>query len=150
MKFLGRSETQESLVSQFQTAASGQHRVNEQEGGILQIRRSHIFEVDADVLALALFAVSGHKSGISLVKDIEKPLMESQSGTQHGSNNDMVVIRRHGFHAQRCLHLLQRIAQRAAQLISHSMADALQVAPEERAIFLTVNVAELRHIAIHH
>lgn len=76
--------------------------------------------------------------------------MESQSSTQHGSNNDMVVIRRHGFHAQRCLHLLQRIAQRAAQLISHGMADALQVAPEERTIFLIVNVAELRHIAIHH
>lgn len=76
--------------------------------------------------------------------------MKSQSGTQHGSNNDMVVIRRHGFHAQRCLHFLQRIAQRAAQLISHSMADALQVATKERAVFLIVNVAELRHIAIHH
>lgn len=106
--------------------------------------------MDADVLALALFAVSGHKSGIGLVKDIKETLMESQSGTQHGSNNDMVVIRRHGFHAQRCLHLLQRIVQRATQLISHGMANALQVATKERAIFLIVNIAELRHIAIHH
>ena len=90
------------------------------------------------------------KSGIGLIKDIEKTLMECQSGTQHGSNNDMVVIRRHGFHAQRRLHLLQRIAQRAAQLISHGMADALQVATKERAVFLIIDVAELRHIAIHH
>ena len=93
---------QKGFVGQFETAACGQHGVDEQEGAALDARGGQVVEVNLQRLAGLLFAVGSHEACVGVVEGVEKTLVKGQSGAQHGADDEVVGAHGHLLGAERC------------------------------------------------
>ena len=83
------------LVSQFEAAARGQHRVGDDEGLVGEVWGGEVFHLDAHALVflIEIIAVGRHEGVACMVEDVEEALVEGQTGTKHGGQDDFVVRR---------------------------------------------------------
>ena len=83
----------QGLVSQFETAARGQHGVGDDEGLVSQVGGGQVFHLDAHTLMLLIeiIAVGRHEGVARMVEDVEEALVEGQASAKHGGQDDFVV-----------------------------------------------------------
>lgn len=84
---LGFAAGQEGAVADLHALAGGQHRIGNDEGGIIEFRSGEIVDMDGYfcLFAVSKLAVGTNECGSGLVKDIEKSLMEGESSTEDGA-----------------------------------------------------------------
>ena len=98
----------EGLHTHLHADAGSEHWVGDDECLVCQVWRSKIFDVDTDLgmLLVGIFAVSTHKGIARVVEDIEKTLMERKTGTEDGSDDDLVGREVDPCYTERCSHIL--------------------------------------------
>ena len=100
-------------------------------------------------LAVDVHAIGRYKGIVSTVKDVEKPLVEGQPGTQYGGNDYVLLFRQGDVQlTQRGLDGLGFVLQGLRQFEGHHLTDAFHVVAEGEAVFLIVLVAQLSHVVV--
>ena len=142
----------ESLQRQLHALASGQHGIHQHECLAREVGSSDILNVHIHLAALLVLviAVCAHKGILGLVKYIQKALVHRQSCAEHSGHHHLVVKGVGCSHSQRSLHLLLRVVEHAAQLVSLCFANALQIAAEAHAVGLHIHVSQLGNVGVHH
>ena len=82
-----------------------------------------------------------------MVEHAHKAFMERQSGTQYGSNENIILGQRYVDSTKRSGNSLRLVVQRLRQLVGHHLAHTLDVMPEQHAVLITL-VAQLSHILV--
>ena len=83
----------QGLVSQFETAARGQHGVGDDEGLVGEVGGGQVFHFNAYVLVflVEIIAVGRHEGVACMVEDVEEALVEGQASAKHGGQDDFIV-----------------------------------------------------------
>ena len=142
----------ESLIAQFHASAGSKHRVGDDECLTRQVGRSHVFNADAHILTflVAIITIGRDKGVASLIENIEKTLVERQSGSENGSYDNRIVRRVAIGHSQRCCNLLDTVFQPLAHLVGHCMANAREIVAEAHTVALHVNIAQFGNVLVDH
>ena len=85
-----------------------------------------------------------------MVEHAEETLMERQSGAKHRSNDDVVLWELNVEFAEWSDDALWGVFERLRNFEGHVLADAFDVVTEQQAVLLIVDIAKLRHVAVHH
>ena len=104
---------------------------------------------------LCMFAVGIHPEGrdegvVGMVEHAEETLVERQSSTKHRSNDDVVLWKLNVEFAEWSDDVLWGVFERLRNFEGHVLADAFNVVTEQQAVLLIVDIAKLRHVAVHH
>ena len=142
------SVCEEGFVGEFEASACGEHGIHHEEGAVSQVRCGDILHVDFDVFFVAFFAVCCDEGGVCLVERVKESFVEGESGSQHGADDDAVIVGWHFFHAEGCCDVFFGVVEGAAHLVCHGSCDSFHVSSEERFVSLCVHVAQLRHVTV--
>ena len=141
---------EQRLVAQLHRTASSEHRVDDEQSGVVEVGSGKILHMDANLgVSLVLILAECRNEGIAgVVEDVEEALVERQTGTEYGAEHQLVGRHIHLGNAKRSLYVALLLVERLAQLVSDKFAYTHDVVAEQQTVFLIVLVAHLRHILI--
>ena len=147
---LGSALGEQSLVAQLHRAARSEHRIDDEQCGVVEVGSGKILYVDANLgMSLVLIFAECRNEGIAgVVEDVEEALVERQTCTEYGAEHQLVGRHIHLGNAKWSLYVALLIVERLAQLVGDEFADTHDVVAEQQTVLLIVLVAHLRHILV--
>ena len=126
-----------------QTATCGEHRVDDDERLVLNALCGNVFRVYTYfcMLAVDIHAEGRNKAVVGLVEHIQESLVERQPGSQYGGNHHVFLRQGDVDGSQRRGDGLGLVLQGFRELVSHDLANALDVMTKQKAVLLVILVA---------
>ena len=100
------------------------------------------------VLTVGVHAEGGDEGVVGMVEHLEESLVEGQSGTQDGADDQLVGRHIDGCYAQRRGHFAFLVSEGFGYLVGHHLADAADVVAEKLSALLEMGVAYLCEILV--
>ena len=85
-----------------------------------------------------------------MVEHVEESLMEGETGTEHSSNQQILLRQRDLERSQRGRDRLRFVFQSLRELEGHHLTDTSDVVTKQHTVPLVVLVAQFRHIQVDH
>ena len=114
MDVLWRTLCQESLIAKLHASARSEHRVGNDQHFLVYARCGKVFNMYAHLgmCIVCIFPVSRHESVAGMVEDVQEALVEWQTCTEDGSEQNLVLRYVYNSCTQRCRNLLTDVFQR--------------------------------------